>query len=55
MSRPCNKCIEMCRKIGVVKVYYSAGDEKYMVERVNKMKMTHDSKGNIFLKKLKNF
>ena len=41
-SRPCVKCLERMKKLGVRRVYYSY-DREIKVEKVNEMESTHVS------------
>lgn len=52
-GRPCNACIKMMIEYGIKKVYYTDG-ETIKIEKVNKMKLIHQSEGSKLLTNLKN-
>ena len=52
-SRSCTSCIKLMRHYGIKKVFYTKNKDEYSVEKVNKMKMLHDSEGSLYLKTLK--
>lgn len=40
-SKPCNRCLNMLKKCGFQKVYYSCGNDKISMEKLNIMESDH--------------
>lgn len=52
-SKPCSNCIHILKINNISKVYYSMGNNRFRVAKINDIEPTHSSQGSKHLKKLK--